>query len=127
MGKHSAITVLRWGLAFTFFYAAIASLLNPENWMGYLPAFVAYIIPPRIALTMFSFYEIALATLLFAGRKIKWAALFSAVTLAIITLFNLKGGVFDITFRDVGLVFMALALWELVKKEKPEKDEEEIL
>lgn len=119
MSRHSATTILRWGLAFTFFYAAVASLLNPENWIGYLPAFVGYIIPPRIALTVFSFYEIVLAVLLFAGRKLKWAALLSAVTLAAITVFNLGGGVFDVTFRDVGLAFMALALWELVKKEGP--------
>lgn len=124
MNKYSAITILRWGLAFTFFYAAIASLLHPENWVGYLPAFVGNVIPTRLALTLFSFYEITLAVLLFAGWKLKWAALFAAVTLAVITVFNLGGGVFDVTFRDIGLALMALALWELVKKEKYEEVEE---
>ena len=118
MNKNSAVIILRWGLAFTFFYAAIASLVNPDNWIGYLPAFVGDIVPPRLALTIFSFYEIVLAALLFAGWKIRWAALLSVVTLAGITVFNLTGGTFDITFRDVGLAFAALALWELVKKEK---------
>ena len=92
-----------------------------------MPAFVGYIVPPRVALTLFSFYEIALAILLFAGRKLKWAALLAAITLAGITIFNLGGGIFDVTFRDVGLVFMALALWELVKQSKSKETEEEIV
>lgn len=120
MDKYSAVIILRWGLAFTFFYAAIAGLLSPENWIGYMPGFLLSISPfsPRLLLAIFSFYEIILATLLFAGWKIKYASLFAAVTLATITVLNL--GVFDVTFRDVGLAFATLALWELVRKEKDE-------
>lgn len=115
MGKYSAITILRWGLAFTFFYAAIAGLLNPENWIGYLPPFASVLLPPRITLALFSVYEMILAVFLFAGRRLRWAALFSAITLTAITLFNLE--IFEVTFRDVGLTFAALALCEMAKNE----------
>lgn len=120
MSKHSAITILRWGLAFVFFYAAIASLVNPDNWIGYFPSFLLGILPDKLLLTAFSLYEIVLAALLFVGRKLAWASLFAAITLAGITVFNL--GVLDVVFRDVGLTLAALALYELVRGERTSKD-----
>ena len=119
--KNSAITFLRWGLAFVFFYAAIAGLVNPDNWIGYMPGFLVSIFPARLLLTAFSFYEIVLAALLFIGWKIRYASLLATITLAAITILNL--GVFEVIFRDVGLAFSALALWELVRKEKVEEEE----
>jgi len=116
MQKISAATILRWGLAFVFFYAGIAGLLDPQDWIGYMPPFVGNIIDPKIALTAFSFYEIVLATMLFAGRKLKIASLFAVATLLGITIFNI--GLMDVVFRDVGLIFAALALYELVKNAK---------
>ncbi len=103
-------------MAFTFFYAAIASLVNPDNWIGYMPAFLLSIFPAGFLLTAFSIYEIALAAILFWGKWLRLSSLLSVATLAGITVFTL--GIFDVTFRDVGLTFAALALWELVKKEK---------
>ena len=125
MNKHSAIIILRWGLAFVFFYAAIASLLNPNNWTGYMPEFVNAILPQRLLLVIFSFYEIVLAALLFVGRKLQWVSLVSVITLATITVSNVA--VFEVTFRDVGLAMASLALWELVRKEKINETEEEIV
>lgn len=120
MSKLSAITILRWGLAFTFFYAAIASLVNPQNWVGYFPAFLFDIFPERLLLVGFSLYEIVLATMLFIGKKLAWASLLAAISLAGITVFNL--GVLDVVFRDVGLALAAFALHELVRGEKPLKE-----
>lgn len=122
MHKYSAVTILRWGLAFTFFYAAIEGLLHPENWIGYLPPFLGNILPLRTVLTIFSVYEIALAALLFIGRKLYWVSLLSIITLVVITVFNLE--ILDVTFRDVGLAMAALALFELVKKQPTEKNSE---
>ena len=116
MAKNSAVIILRWGLAFVFFYAAISSLINPNNWIGYLPSFVEYFISPRLFLTLFSFYEMALAVMLFVGKELKIISILSAASLAGVTAFNLSQ--LEVVIRDVGLVFMALALYELVKKDK---------
>ncbi len=115
MYKNPAITILRWGLAFVFFYAAIASLLNPSEWIGYLPGFLTVFLPPRLVLTVFSIYEIILAALLFMGKKLVWISLLSVITLAAIVVFNL--GLLEVTFRDVGLAMAALALYELARAE----------
>lgn len=99
--------LLRIGLAFTFIYAGISSLTEPNNWVGYLPAFV----PDDQRLNLlkaFSIYEILLAVWLLYGRYVKFAAATAAATLTGITLVNLS--IFTVTFRDVGLAFAALAL-----------------
>lgn len=113
------VTILRWELAFVFFYAAIASLIDKTDWIGYLPSFVTAIISPGIVLSLFSLYEIILAGLLFAGKKLKTASLLAAITLSAITLFNL--GQLEITFRDIGLAMSALALYELVREKHLQK------
>ncbi|MBU6500841.1 MAG: hypothetical protein KGJ89_01835 [Patescibacteria group bacterium] len=122
--NRTAEIILRWGLAFTFFYAAIAGLLNPNDWIGYLPGFLTATFPAGLVLAVFSVYEIILAVLLFAGRKLRWASLLSALTFAGIVISNI--GILEITFRDVGLMMAALALYELVKNNKNTKAEEEL-
>lgn len=120
----TSLVILRWGLAFVFFYAAVDSLLHPENWVGYLPGFFTGAFSPRLVLAAFSVYEIILAVMLFTGKKLLWAALLSALTLAGIVIFNLN--VLEVTFRDVGLAMAALALYELVKNNKQARDGEDL-
>ncbi len=114
MYRRGAITILRWGLAFTFFYAAVSGLLHPMDWIGFLPPFLESFITLKMALTVFSVYELALAALLFTGRKLQIASLLSMATLAAIVIFNM--GTLDLVFRDVGLAMASLALFELIKK-----------
>ena len=113
---HPASTILRWALAFTFFYAAVASLLHPNDWIGYFPGFLRSAIPSAFLLASFSIYEIVLALWLFWGRRLAWAALLAFVTLAGIVVFNL--GILDQVFRDVGLALTALALYTLANEAK---------
>lgn len=123
MHRRGAITILRWGLAFTFFYAAVSGLLHPTDWTVFLPPFVENFVTLKMALTIFSVYEIALAALLFSGRKLYMASLLSMATLAAIVIFNM--GALDLVFRDVGLAMASLALFELIKKPS-DKDNEAV-
>lgn len=116
MNKNLAETILRWGLAFVFFYAAIAGLLKPEDWIGYFPQFLRNALPSNLFSSAFSVYEIILATFLFWGRKLFWVSLLAAVTFAASIVSNI--GVLDIVFRDVGLLMAALALFELERNGK---------
>jgi hypothetical protein len=98
---------LRVGIAFVFLYAAVASTVSPENWVGYLPDFVK-IIPERTVLLAFSAYEVALAIWIATGRYSFYSGLVAAGTLLAITATNFAQ--IDVTFRDIGLALAAVAL-----------------
>jgi len=100
--------LLRFGIAFTFFYAAIFSFLNPNDWIGFFPLFLRNIFPAGLMLAGFSFYELILGFWLLSGKFQFYSAVLSAFTILGVIVFNL--GAFDIIFRDVGLFFAALAL-----------------
>ncbi len=114
MKNNTAATILRWGLAFVFFYAGVAALRDPDSWIGYLPSFLAGISYAHLLLTAFSVYQLVLAAWLFIGRKLIWSSVLSTATLVAITVFNFN--IFIVTFRDVGLVMASLALYELARK-----------
>ncbi len=114
MKTNRAAVILRWGLAFVFFYAAIASLLDPAEWSSFLPTSLATSPYVHVLLTGFAVYQLILAALLFVGKKLYWASLFSTITLAAIVVVNVQAA--DVVFRDVGLALASLALFEMVKQ-----------
>ena len=101
--------LLRVGLAFVFGYASISAFLDPNAWIGFFPQFLKNIFPNQILLYSHSLAEIILAIWLLSGKWTKYAAAVSALALLSIIIFNL--GSLDIIFRDIGLFFMALALY----------------
>ena len=103
-----ALILLRIGLAFVFFYAALASFLNPVDWVGFFPIFIRNILPAQFLLTTFSFYELILGFWLVSGKWPVLGAALAAASILGIIVFNF--GAMDIIFRDVGLFFAALAL-----------------
>lgn len=107
--KQLPALILSFGLAFVFLYAGIASLLNPLLWVSYLPQFMGNFIALDVALRFIAVYEIILGLLLVSGKFRKVAAVLSALTLAGIIVSSLNQ--FVITFRDVGLLMMAVALF----------------
>jgi len=99
---------LRAGLAIVFLYAAISSLLQPTSWIGYIPVFVQKIIPANIFLFIHSSAEFILALWILSNKEEYYAALISAVAMLFIILFNLYA--LDIVFRDIAIMFSAIAL-----------------
>ena len=108
--------ILRVGVALTFFYAAIASLLDPTSWAGYMPMWIRSIFPITPLLTAFSIFELFLGLWLVSGKYPKLSGLVAAAMLTSITLANITQ--FDIIFRDVGLLAMCIAIITLHRKEK---------
>jgi uncharacterized membrane protein YphA (DoxX/SURF4 family) len=107
--------LLRVGLAVIFMYAAISSFVNPQDWAGYLPSILTDRLEPNVFLKGFSAYELALAVWLLSGVYVRYAALLCAATLAGIIASNFS--LFAITFRDIALVFAALALADMPTKD----------
>ena len=103
--------LLRLGLAFSFIYAAISSFINPSSWIGFFPSFLQN----DILLMIFSIYEILLGIWVFSGKKLFYSSVLSSLTLFGIIVFNF--GAFDIVFRDVAILAMAIALALLSKSD----------
>jgi len=99
---------LRLGLAFVFGYAGVSSLKNPNEWIGYLPHFLAASSHVGVLIKVFAVSELVLAAWLLSGKFVRFAAMFAAAMLAGIVFANPANMI--ITFRDVGLICMALAL-----------------
>lgn len=107
-GSRFAPLCLRLGLATVFLYAAVASTLDPKEWIGYLPAILTDNLPGELLLKIFSVYEVVLAVWLLSGVYVRYAALLCAATLVGIVTSNFS--LLPISFRDIGLIFAALAL-----------------
>ncbi|MCL4357544.1 hypothetical protein M1512_01450 [Patescibacteria group bacterium] len=99
---------LRLGLALVFIYAGVGSLLHPYEWIAYLPGFLTRHFAALTLIKLFAVFELLLAAWLLSGKLIKYCGIVCGSTLVLIVLFNLSQLI--ITFRDIGLVFMALAL-----------------
>jgi hypothetical protein len=97
------------GLAFVFAYAAYGSLTHPQEWLGYVPAFLTHLATPLTLVRLIAVFELLLAVWLLSAKYHKYAALLSALMLAGIILTNWSQLI--VTFRDVGLLCMALALF----------------
>src|SRR5579863_2998872 len=106
--KTLAFSLLRCAIASVFAYAAIASFITPDNWIGYFPLFLRHIIPQSLLLTGFSVYELTLAVWLLTGKFTFFAAILAAVTLSGIIIFNIDQ--LDIVFRDFTIILAALSL-----------------
>jgi len=102
---------LRMGLAIIFMYAAIASFANPNDWVGYLPTVLTDHVAATTLLKFFSVYELLLAAWLLSGVYVRYVAALCAATLAGIVVGNFN--LFAITFRDIALIFAAIALFFL--------------
>lgn len=109
--SNQSILFLRLGLSIAFGYAGIGSLLQPEVWIGYLPLFVSNLSFAPAILTIFSVFELSLVAWLLSGWKTKYAAALAGFMLAGIVVTNISD--FTIVFRDLALVFSAIALFLL--------------
>jgi hypothetical protein len=107
--KKLASLVLRIGLAFVFIYVGIASFLNPGNWIGFLPSFLS----GGGFLLVHNIVALLIGGWLLSGRGVHWASWSSGIFIFGVIVFN--WGAFDIVFRDVAILGMAIALGILSK------------
>ncbi len=105
--EYLARLLLRIGLTFVFFYAGIAAFVNPNNWVGFIPN-IGNFITKAILLQVHSAINLILGLWFFLNKKIFYASIISGIFLFGIIIFNLNS--FDIVFRDVAILLMAIAL-----------------
>lgn len=112
--------LLRTGLAMTFLFAAIAAFLEPDAWVGFLPEWMRNLAPETVLLFGFCLYETFLAFWLLSNKRPFEAAVLSSVTLLLIIFANITA--LSIVFRDVAILFAALALSVLHYRRKVTKN-----
>lgn len=103
--------LLRSGLAVVFLYAAVAAFFDPFSWIGFFPSFIRELYDPVRLLMLFGAFEVALSLWLLSGYKAREAAAVAIGALLGIILGNLN--LLDIVFRDVAILFSALALFAM--------------
>ncbi len=108
--------IIRLGLAIAFFYAAVSSLLFPDNWIGFLPLWLIPASLAKLFLLVFTIFQFSLGLWLLSNYKIKYAVIVVIFLLFVIIVTNFTA--MDLLFRDIPIVFSALALLFLNNKKK---------
>lgn len=112
-----AIWLMIIGLVAVLLYAAINSFMHPDDWVGYFPHWMRGIVPESLLLNGFSLFEIVLSLWLLSRKYLFYSAVLTALLMFGIMVFNPSQLI--ITFRDVAILFAALALAVLnYKKDK---------
>jgi len=112
--KHVSL-LLRIGIGLTFLYAGISSLLYPSIWAGFIPTWMTQYIPAITLLTMHAIIELCMVVWLWWGKKLYYAGIMSALLISLIVITNIEAR--DVVFRDIPIIFSALALALLHKKD----------
>ena len=100
--------ILRVAVSFPILWAVIRGMLNPADWVGFVPSFVGEIIDPEVFLVAHGLLWIVTAAGLLAGF---WRPFFAGVAFLGITSILIFFGIDDINFRDVGLALTAFVLF----------------
>ncbi len=106
--ENLVILLLRWGLAFVFLYAGMSIFTNPTSWLGFVPSFFDFIVSRQTILYLHAGFDVLIGVWLLMKRGLFYASILSTLNLFGIIIFNI--GSFDIIFRDIGLLFVSLAL-----------------
>lgn len=99
---------LRLSIASVFLYAAVASTVDPSNWIGFIPQQAERIAPASTLLIEFSIYQGVLALWVLSGWKSFQSSLLAGITLLGIIVAN--WGDINILFRDFAIFFAAISL-----------------
>lgn len=118
--KLDPIVLLRIGLGGTMVYAGTSIIANTQAWLGFIPQWILNISPidGMSLLIGHGVFELILGLLLVFGVLLKLSSLVAFFDLLFIIVFV---GVDLVTFRDFGLLMMALALFILVNRSEQEE------
>ncbi len=99
--------LLRIAVAFPMLWAGVRQIMNPTDWIGFVPSWIGSIINPDLFLIAHAFTNLIVGLGLLLGF---WRILFSAAATAMFVSILIFYGIDDVTFRDVGLAIAAFIL-----------------
>lgn len=136
MEKNLSRIILRFSLGLVFLYFGINQVINPDNWVGYIPGFLNGVIITANNLVMINgLMEIILGIFMILGLYLRFSSLALGIHLLFIS-FSL--GFTPIGVRDFGLAMVTLVVfldgidkycldWKFNKKKSNQKKKEEII
>ncbi|WEL19950.1 hypothetical protein [Candidatus Nanohalococcus occultus] len=112
--KLEQLDVTTVGLSLVFLLAGLSKLAVPQFWTGYEPEFVLALSPVSAGtlLGITGLLEAALGIWILTGVRKTFASLVAVLWLTAITLQVTQLGLYAIAIRDLGLVFLALAIFQ---------------
>ena len=114
--------VTRLALVITYFYTGYSLFTSPKSWTQFAPlwfkeALMSFNFPVDTFIQGQGVIEFILAIIFIAWfaphRFVRWAALISALEMALILIFT---GVDLTTFRDIGLLCLSLAIFLIYRE-----------
>jgi uncharacterized membrane protein YphA (DoxX/SURF4 family) len=107
LNKNIAPVILRYGLSLVFIWFGINQLLNPSNFLGYLPNFIFSSDYASTFVIINGLFEIILSLFLIAGKFTRIVAFILSLHLIGI-IFELGYG--EVAIRDFGLLVATLSI-----------------
>lgn len=99
--------ILRVGMAIVFLWFGFSQIKSPENWIGFLPSWTAYLFLPGASIVFINgIFEVIFGSLLVLGLFTRVSAFLLSLHLFVITL-SLNG---PTAVRDLGLTIATLAV-----------------
>lgn len=109
--------LLRIGVAFPFLYVALNSLFSPNLWTSFVPTFITNLIPVQFFMAGLLVMHFVLVLWLLSGFMVEYACLIVVIFMSGIIIFDFSA--LTIVFRDISILFAALALGLMsIKKQK---------
>ena len=105
-----ALVIVRLGLGMFFLLFSLSKFTNPDYWFGYIPSWftsTAGLIGNTHFIYLLGLFELTVGILLIAGLFTRFAAGMVVVLMLPIVASQLPN---EVAIRDIGLLFMALAL-----------------
>jgi uncharacterized membrane protein YphA (DoxX/SURF4 family) len=99
--------ILRYGLALVFIWFGLQQLTDPSLWEGFIPLWIADIVPTRSLVYANGVIEMIGAVMLITGFYVRWAALVLALHLFGIAA---RIGLNATGVRDFGLAMATLSI-----------------
>ncbi len=100
--------LLRFGVAFTFLFAAISAFVNPSPWLSYFPSFLRTMMSDATLLYMWGGAEIVIGVWILSGKKIFIPSIMAAGLMLGIFIFDF--GSIKVIFRNVCILSTSIAL-----------------
>ena len=103
-----APVVVRIGMSLVFLWFGTQQLLNPEQWIGFVPPLASSIAPLNTIVLVNGLTEVILGLALIVGFQVRIASLLLAIHLFGITFFM---GLTPVGVRDFGLSVATLSIF----------------
>lgn len=110
--KHLSIDLAPAGLGTVLLLAGATKFTMPQFWTGYEPEVIRNLVSPEIFLQLSGALEFGLGAWIISGWKRTVSSLISTLWLLAITLQITSLGLYAIAIRDIGLVFLSLAVFK---------------